>query len=102
MLISKRRLQAGVVLFLAILAAFLVRPARTWIDRTVFSSVVNGQLSANEMEFHTKTSVVELRGVRWTQMANGRKYGLEAERAWLAVDPVQLVDSARLFRLTHY
>lgn len=92
MLISKRRIQAAAVLLLVILTAALVRPVRTWIDQALVASVASEKLQIEELELHANSSVVELRGLRWQHLANGRKYGLHAKKTWLAFDGLKLVD----------
>lgn len=92
MLMSKRRIQAGAVLSLALLTACLVRPFRTWIEQALLTRVVSDDLQVEEIEIHANSSVVELRGLKWQHFANGRKYGLDAQKTWLAFDAEKLVD----------
>ncbi len=92
MLISKRRLQWGVIFLLACLCAVLVRPVRSWVDQVLIGRAIDPQLAVRELHFHTRTSVVEARDLNWGGVENDRSFGIRARRGWFAVDGEAILD----------
>lgn len=92
MLISKRRLQWGTILFLTLLAIVLFRPARAWLDQTLVTYLIDPDLSVGQVTYHSATSVLEARQLGWSKTNSERAFGFRADRAWIAVDAEPLLD----------
>lgn len=92
MLISKRRLQCGILLLLSGLAILLVRPMRSWVDQAGTKLLVDPRLEVSQIHVHGNSSVIEALDPQWRQDVQDQSLEVEASRAWIAIDPVSLVD----------
>ncbi|MEZ6135461.1 MAG: hypothetical protein R3C53_11185 [Pirellulaceae bacterium] len=91
MLISFRRFQWGLIALLALTAACLVRPVRSWLDQ-ITARQLHPNLTVGEAYLHGKHSVVEIRKFNWTSEDAGIEVALSADTAWFAVDAEPLLD----------
>ncbi len=91
-IMSRRRFYWLTVALLASATCVLVRPMRSWLDQAMVTMLVNRSLSVAELHVHSSDQVIEVRQLAWGNTTQDRSFGLEAERAWFAFDPVPLVD----------
>ena len=70
----------------------LVRPVRTWIDRAAVDIATGGSASVDQLKLHFGESVIEAQRFETHRSVEGRRFGLVADKAWVALDPVDLVD----------
>lgn len=91
-MISRRRIYWAGIALLTVVVCLLVRPIRTWVDRAAVDIATGGTASVDQLQLHFSESVVEARKFETHQSADGRRFGLVADKAWVALDPVDLVD----------
>lgn len=91
MLISGRRLKWGMLTLLVAAALCLFPPLQSQLNRWVVSWW-DSRLELEEWRFHRQHALVEARGVSWHGERMGNGFGIQAERAWFAIAPSQLLD----------
>ncbi len=92
MLISRRRFYWAIVLTLLFAVCVLVRPMRTWIDRGLVAAATGGNISVDKLQVHFGDSVIEAQGLEIHRTEGDRQFGMRAEKTWVAVDGVGVID----------
>lgn len=112
MLISKRRLQWGMIGFLILFTVLTVRPLRSWLDRSLVHYLIDSRMSVAQVEIHSQASAIRATEFQWRTDRARKSFAIEADDAWFAIEgeplldrqivmPRVVIEQASLHRLDH-